>query len=212
MSVENERPLARPADQALAVPVEPASGLAPSGFYPSRIRRPGFDQRLTEFEERLFNIRWIGERVMAGQQFNAWPTGEEDDETDDEDIPYLMCIGHAADLRLICRVYGRQEAELLESALKVATEAFREKIARDSAQGPLKMPRDPAWYARMAELEGDSEISAGILHPEVAPRDSDGNPEGGDGTAPSRSDDSAGPKDIAPPLPQSPNPETQHDR
>lgn len=30
-------------------------------------------------------------------------------------------------------------------------------------------------------------------------RDSDGNPKGGDGTAPSRSDDSAGPKDIAQP-------------
>lgn len=33
----------------------------------------------------------------------------------------------------------------------------------------------------------------------ASPRDSDRSPEGGDGTAPSRSDDSAGPKDIAQP-------------
>lgn len=68
------------------------------------------------------------------------------------------------------------------------------------------------YYILTDKMKAEREEIAKWWHGvwESASRDSDGNPEGGDGTAPSRSDDSAGPEAIA--QDQSAPKDTAHDQ
>jgi hypothetical protein len=155
------------ADQALIASDQAPACLGPSGFDPSRIVRPRSDQRVAEFEDRLFSIRWIADRVMAGQQFNCFEAaGEWEDEDEDEDREYSLCIGPITDARYICGVEGRDRAEFLESAMKVATEIFLEKIARDSDRS------GEAGETRSGSTEGKSPGPDGIAKP-VSPQSQD---------------------------------------
>ena len=98
------------------------------------ITRPNFDARLEQFAEALFGIPWIAERVLAGQQFNTYATDDEE-ALDEEDADFSLCIGPISDFRFICGIEGRSGAAIVEAALKVATEAFREKLAAKLAAG-----------------------------------------------------------------------------
>jgi hypothetical protein len=101
------------------------------------INRPGFDVRLQEFEAKLFDVRWISERVMGGQQFNCYEAaGEGGEEEGAEEREYSLCIGPITDARFICGIEGKERAELVEAAMKVATEAFREKITKPLSAAP----------------------------------------------------------------------------
>lgn len=97
------------------------------------IVRPNLNARVLEFTDRLMNIRWIAERVLAGQQFNAYLSGNEDeDEEDTDDTEYHICLGPVSDFRVLCTVEGGDTARLIESALKVATEAFLIEAAKQA--------------------------------------------------------------------------------
>lgn len=121
-----------PSEPGSREPSPSGSVSAASGFDPSRVRRPGLATRLHEFELALFDIRWVTDRVMGGQQFNAYESAENDEYDDPDDWEYKLCLGPITDARFICPIVGRDRALLVEAAMKVATEAMLERRARDS--------------------------------------------------------------------------------
>jgi hypothetical protein len=115
-----------PSGQALAVPVEPASGLAPSGFDPSRVEA---------FVTAVEAFPFISERLARGQQFNCYESGGNDDDDDDEDRSYYFGIGPVTDFAALLGFEDKRKADLFESAFKlaaIATEARRAETTSGS--------------------------------------------------------------------------------
>jgi|SRR5689334_18371492 len=100
----------------------------------SEINRPNFAERREQFGEAIACLPWVAERIAAGQQFNAYEHASNDEDDDPEDAEYSICVGPISDARFLCSVVGRERAKLIEAALKVATEAIRERYPQ-SARG-----------------------------------------------------------------------------
>ncbi len=101
----------------------PASGHGPTGFDPARIA-----DLLKRFEDALFEQRWVADLIMAGEQFNCYERGGQDDDLDDDEREYRLCIGPVSNARLLFGIEGRATAEMVEAAMKLATDAFRASI------------------------------------------------------------------------------------
>lgn len=135
---------------------EPVSRLGPSGFDPSRAQRPGFFERLAQFKEALFVSRTISERVLSGQQFNCYEAASNDEDEDPEYWEYRLCVGPVTNAYFICDLTGKDDAELIEAALKVATEAFLEHASAMSAregQDPQGLGAKPASAAPQEDAQ-----------------------------------------------------------
>jgi hypothetical protein len=109
-----------------------------SGFDPTRMERPGMAARLTEFEAAVFGLPWVADRVMGGQQFNAYDCAENDEDDDPDDWEFALSLGPITSSRFICRIVGQDRARLVEAAMKVATEAMRERLSSDTAESPAR--------------------------------------------------------------------------
>lgn len=99
-----------------------------------------FTEALTAFEKALFETRWIAERVIAGEQFNCYELCQSDDDDDDDDLEgrdreYALSLGPITSCRFILTIEGKDKADLIEAALKVATEAFRANFAAGALEG-----------------------------------------------------------------------------
>jgi hypothetical protein len=100
------------------------------------LARPSMTDRLGEFEVAVFAIPWVAERVAAGQQFNAYESASNDEDDEPDDWEFDLCIGPITDRRFICPIMGQDRARLVEAAMKVATEAMRERLSADSTANP----------------------------------------------------------------------------
>jgi len=105
------------------------------------VTRITFTEALTSFEKALFETRWIAERVLGGEQFNCYElcqsNDDDDDDLEDEDREYALSLGPITSGRFILTIEGKDKADLIEAALKVATEAFRANFAAGIMEGPL---------------------------------------------------------------------------
>lgn len=97
----------------------------------ARLRAPF--ARLEQFEKALFSLRWAAELVMAGRQFNAYDSARNDEDDDPEDCEMIIGVGPVSDFRWFAETTGRDQAAIIEAALKFASEAMR---ARAALQAP----------------------------------------------------------------------------
>ncbi|WP_343518124.1 hypothetical protein [Sphingomonas sp.] len=187
------------ADQAL-VSDQAAARLDPSGFDPSRkcdscafigvIYWNGETHHcLKSDERRRDNFRSCGDfaedfmsefrkfyDARAGQK--ACRHYQERTPLKPETLELLRRVSDAGKDGFVAKFFSQENYALTHLRDKFVTSDFA--FPREPARGERRY-----WLTKL----GAAELS----------RDSDGNPQGGDGTAPSRSDDSAGPKDIAQP-------------
>lgn len=96
-----------------------------------------FTEALSAFEQALFVERRVAEGILAGEQFNCYElcqSDDDDDEIDDGDREYALSLGPFTNARFILAIEGKGKADLIEAALKVATEAFRANFAAGLAE------------------------------------------------------------------------------
>jgi len=72
------------------------------------------------FREAVTAIPFVAEAVAAGKQFNAYESADNDEDEDDDDREYSLCIGPITNFRYLLDIDGKQKADLLETALKLA--------------------------------------------------------------------------------------------
>jgi len=124
---------------------------------------------IERIRDAVFGLPFAADRIAAGQQFNAYE-GAGNDDGDDEDWAYELCIGPITDRRFIADVGGKSRADLLESALKLAAEVA---FAGQSQEPLLDVLREGAplqkFGAAMFDIlferfvEGDWEIEINDL-------------------------------------------------
>lgn len=85
------------------------------------VQEVGRGEMIERFRDAVANVPYIIERVAGGQQFNAYESaGDDDEEVEDEDREYRLCIGPISNCRFIADVEGHGRAQVLEAALKLA--------------------------------------------------------------------------------------------
>lgn len=80
------------------------------------------EQELIErFREAVQSLQWINKRIANGDQFNCYECASNDDDMHDDEREYYLALGPINNFGMLFDFEGQDKAELIESALKLAT-------------------------------------------------------------------------------------------
>jgi hypothetical protein len=91
-----------------------------------KFNRPDFAERLTQFVSSV-DITGVKQRIESGQQFNCYEAASNRQHMRDASRVFRLCLGPVDDALHLCDIQGITAAMIVEAALKVATEAMRER-------------------------------------------------------------------------------------
>lgn len=82
------------------------------------------------FNDAIGRLPFVAEALAKGYQFNAYESASNDDDADDDEREYQVCIGPVSDFRFLFAVEGMAKADLVEAALKIAALQHKGEVSR----------------------------------------------------------------------------------
>lgn len=76
--------------------------------------------RAEGFHAAVADLPVVNDALANGQQFNAYDSASNGEDEPDADCEMLICIGPITNARVICRVTGRAQANMIADALTLA--------------------------------------------------------------------------------------------
>ena len=78
------------------------------------------DELVERFREAVLSRKYIADHIASGPQFNSYESASNDDDMDDDEREYRICIGYIGDFSWLFDIEGQAKAELVVAALKIA--------------------------------------------------------------------------------------------